>query len=81
LLLGYARRDLYLSGRHVDDLKRELGEFAEESADTGCESESVPCQPLKRASDQPASAESPAGGGAVAEPTPACSTFNLVRRV
>lgn len=29
LLLGYARRDLYLSGRHVDDLKRELGEFAQ----------------------------------------------------
>lgn len=29
LLLGYARRDLYLSGRHVDDLKRELGKFAQ----------------------------------------------------
>ena len=29
LLLGYARRDLYLSGRHVDDLKCELGEFAQ----------------------------------------------------
>lgn len=29
LLLGYARRDLYLSDRHVDDLKRELGAFAQ----------------------------------------------------
>ncbi|WP_433165386.1 hypothetical protein [Kribbella sp. CA-247076] len=28
LLLGYARRDLYLSGRHVDDMKRDLGAFA-----------------------------------------------------
>jgi hypothetical protein len=28
LLLGYARRDLYLSDRHVSDLKRELGAFA-----------------------------------------------------
>ena len=28
LLLGYARRDLYLSDRHVDDLKRELEAFA-----------------------------------------------------
>ncbi|MEU4194882.1 hypothetical protein AB0E69_23490 [Kribbella sp. NPDC026611] len=28
LLLGYARRDLYLSDRHVEDLKRELGAFA-----------------------------------------------------
>jgi hypothetical protein len=28
LLLGYARRDLYLSNRHVNDLKRELGDFA-----------------------------------------------------
>ncbi|WP_350279125.1 hypothetical protein [Kribbella sp. HUAS MG21] len=29
LLLGYARRDLYLSGRHVDDMERELGEFGQ----------------------------------------------------
>ncbi|MGW5188943.1 hypothetical protein ACWEOO_06795 [Kribbella sp. NPDC004138] len=29
LLLGYARRDLYLSDRHVDDLKRELEVFAQ----------------------------------------------------
>lgn len=29
LLLGYARRDLYLSDRHVDDLERELGAFAQ----------------------------------------------------
>lgn len=29
LLLGYARRDLYLSDRHVHDLRRELGAFAE----------------------------------------------------
>ncbi|MFB6720174.1 hypothetical protein ACFCV3_08455 [Kribbella sp. NPDC056345] len=29
LLLGYARRDLYLSDRHVDDLKRELKAFAQ----------------------------------------------------
>ncbi len=29
LLLGYARRDLYLSDRHVDDLRRELGAFAQ----------------------------------------------------
>ncbi|MET9317244.1 hypothetical protein ABZX12_35960 [Kribbella sp. NPDC003505] len=29
LLLGYARCDLYLSDRHVDDLKRELGEFGQ----------------------------------------------------
>jgi hypothetical protein len=29
LLLGYARRDLYLSDRHVNDLKRELGAFAQ----------------------------------------------------
>ncbi|MFC9687799.1 hypothetical protein ACFTSF_04620 [Kribbella sp. NPDC056951] len=29
LLLGYARRDLYLSDRHVDDLKRGLEAFAQ----------------------------------------------------
>lgn len=29
LLLGYARRDLYLSGGHVDELKHQLGEFAQ----------------------------------------------------
>lgn len=29
LLLGYARRDLYLSDRHVNDLKRELGAFVQ----------------------------------------------------
>ena len=29
LLLGYARCDVYLSGRHVDNLKRELGECAQ----------------------------------------------------
>jgi hypothetical protein len=29
LLLGYARRDLYLSDRHVDDLKCELEAFAQ----------------------------------------------------
>lgn len=29
LLLGYARRDLYLSDRHVADLKRDLEAFAQ----------------------------------------------------
>lgn len=29
LLLGYARRDLYLSDRRVNDLRRELGAFAQ----------------------------------------------------
>lgn len=29
LLLGYARRDLYLSDRHVTDMKRELASFAQ----------------------------------------------------
>jgi hypothetical protein len=29
LLLGYARRDLYLSDRHVNELKRQLGSFAQ----------------------------------------------------
>ena len=29
LLLGYARRDLYLSDQHVEELKRQLGSFAQ----------------------------------------------------